>query len=274
MRCGATGRAVWLAMLTSSARIPSAALISQPAAKPVAARMPPGAWRYHSASRSRATLVAALAISAALHAGIFFGFTRRAKPAPPRREETTIALTITMPELKDLEEPERVANDDSTPTELTAPVPMQADLPQLPSPNDFVQQIDFSSLLEQPDLAQAKVMVIPDNIRRGAFADGKIKIFNLADLDRVPEPVVQTPPAYPQNLKREGIRATVRVEFIVDVDGRVQNAFVVDSTHPGFNEAAVVGVSRWKFRAGFRAGRKVNTRMQVPIIFRVVDLVD
>jgi protein TonB len=59
----------------------------------------------------------------------------------------------------------------------------------------------------------------------------------------------------------------VVVEFIVNVEGRVTNAFAYESTHPGFNDAAIKGVEKWKFRAGQKAGRKVNTRMRVPINF-------
>jgi hypothetical protein len=33
-------------------------------------------------------------------------------------------------------------------------------------------------------------------------------------------------------------------------------------------------VSRWKFRAGIKAGRKVNTRMRVPIVFKILDAID
>jgi len=30
-------------------------------------------------------------------------------------------------------------------------------------------------------------------------------------------------------------------------------------------------VSRWQFRPGMKAGKKVNTRMRVPLIFRVIE---
>ena len=161
---------------------------------------------------------------------------------------------------------------DPTPVDLSIPVPMQADLPALARPTDFVQALDFSSLLERPDMKDAKISVIPDHIRRGVDLREKIgNIFNIGDLDRPPEPIIQQAPLFPFNLKREAIQGRVRVEFVVDTEGRVHNPFVVESSHPGFEEAALVGVSRWKFRAGIKAGRKVNTRMQVPILFKILD---
>jgi hypothetical protein len=46
---------------------------------------------------------------------------------------------------------------------------------------------------------------------------------------------------------------------------------VIDATYPGFEDAAIVGVMRWQFRPGIKGGKRVATRMVVPIIFRVVE---
>jgi len=35
--------------------------------------------------------------------------------------------------------------------------------------------------------------------------------------------------------------------------------------------AAYDGVRQWRFRPGMKGGRKVNVRMQVPIVFRIVE---
>ncbi len=231
-----------------------------------------GSWRYPDCRRSRTVVITAMALSAGVHLGVLFGITK-AKVVPKAVQAVpTIAITIPPPQLKELEEPEPAADSDAKPVDLALPVPMQADLPALARPEDFVQVLDFSSLLEKPDLHDAKISVIPEHIRRGFAIREQIgSIFNLNDLDRAPEPVVQPAPIFPFHLKREALTGTVRVEFIVDTEGRVLNAFAVSSTHSGFEEAAVSGVSRWKFRPGIKAGRKVNTRMQVPILFKFAD---
>lgn len=210
-------------------------------------------------------------ISAAIHAVVFFGVGR----APPKKAhvvaDDTPTIQLQMPDLKELDEERPMPSEGDTPVENTSFAPMQPDLPQVALASDFVQQLDVSSLLERPDMSAAKVFVIPENISRGAIRQNLGTIFNLADLDRPPEALVQTPPLYPFQLKREGITATVRVQFIVDSEGRVVNAFVSESSHPGFNESAIQGVNKWKFRAGIKGGRRVNTRMEVPIIFRITD---
>jgi TonB family protein len=175
-----------------------------------------------------------------------------------------------MPLLKELEEPERPPADDDAKPDLGQPVPMQADVPSLALPTDFVQQFDFASLVPQPDLSDMKMLTLPENIRRsGKLMDG-VKIFDLSSLDRIPEAVVQTPPVYPMALRGEGPTATVTVLFIVGIDGRVSNARAVDSTDIRFNEAAVIGVSKWRFHAGIKDSRRVVTRMIVPITFSIV----
>jgi periplasmic protein TonB len=98
------------------------------------------------------------------------------------------------------------------------------------------------------------------------------RIFNPEDLDRAPEPVLQPAPVYPHAMKREGLEASVMVEFVVDTDGRVLAPAIVESTHHSFDDAALAGVARWKFRAGVRGGKKVPSRMRVPIVFKTIDV--
>lgn len=252
----------------------------EPSARPAALRpveVPkPGSWRYRAGSGSRVTLTTALVVSAGVHALLLLGLGHRSAKVVAPPAERVFAVSLAMPNLKELEEPETVSNDDQAqPVDLSIPVPMQADVPQLVRPNDFVQQLNFASMLEQPDFSSLKVSVIPDHFRSGARLAEKIgKIFDLADLDRTPEPVLQQAPRFPVSMRREGLSGTVMVEFIVDTEGKVLDPYVVDSNHSGFNEAAIVGVSKWKFRAGMRGGRKVNTRMRVPIVFRVEDRID
>jgi protein TonB len=153
---------------------------------------------------------------------------------------------------------------------------MQADVPQLVKPSDFVQQLNFASLIEPPDFSKMNIYAVPEHIRSSGskLAEQFGKIFNLSDLDRVPEPVLQPAPIFPVAMRRDALSARVAVEFIVDVNGRVLDPVVIESSHHGFDDAALAGVSRWKFRAGIKSGRKVNTRMRVPIVFKIDDDID
>lgn len=234
-------------------------------------------WRYEGRRSSRVVLVLAAVISATMHASLFFGSVLLPKKPLPRASFAEApVIRLALPELKEIEEPESSPGDEPPPpADLAVPVPMQSDVPSLPAPSDFVQPLNFASLLEAPDLGNARLTVIPETyLRSTRLAESIGKIFSLEDLDRTPVPVLQPSPTYPVSMRREGLSATVMVQFVVDTDGRVLDPVVVDSTHSGFNDAAVAGVARWKFRAGMRNGKKVNVRMQVPLHFQMVETLD
>jgi len=86
-----------------------------------------------------------------------------------------------------------------------------------------------------------------------------------------PVPIGRAKPDYPFELRRDGITGEAIVEFIVNKEGKVSSAHVVRTTHPGFVAPAVEAVLNWKFKPGTKNGRKVATRMQVPIVFALSD---
>ncbi len=87
--------------------------------------------------------------------------------------------------------------------------------------------------------------------------------------DVKPVPIHRALPQYPFELRQANITGKVIVEFVVTTNGDVANAFAVRSTHREFEPAAIAAVSRWKFKPGSHQGRVVNTRMQIPLIFKL-----
>jgi len=74
-------------------------------------------------------------------------------------------------------------------------------------------------------------------------------------------------PVYPEDLQKRGVRGTVVVEFIVDTSGVPRNVHPVSSPSVELSALAIGAVEKWRFEPGFKDGRDVNSRMQVPIIF-------
>lgn len=87
--------------------------------------------------------------------------------------------------------------------------------------------------------------------------------------EQQPKIISTVKPDYPFAMRRAGIQGRVLVQFVVDSKGRVRIPYVTESTHPGFRDAAIEAVRKWKFRPGKRNGERVNTRMQVPIMFSI-----
>lgn len=212
-----------------------------------------------------------MVFSAAFHGGVFFGIGHH--PPPPKRVvvDDSIAVNFVMPDLKELEEPDRVSDQEEPPADLGLSVPTLADVPtQVDLSEAFVQQIDYSTLVPQQDLKAAATISIPTHISRGTkLGEGMGKIFDLKDLDRAPEPLVKIAPAVPPGLRQSGTHVEMSVLFVVDPNGVVRNPEILRSSDRRFEDAALIAISKWKFRPGLKGGRRVNVRMIQPLIFDV-----
>jgi protein TonB len=213
-------------------------------------------------------LIIALIVSILLHGGAAVsGFLFKKKEVVVVVAETpTIALDLPPP--PEPEEPEVVEDVSSDqPAEIAdlAP-PMQTDMPSAVIDSPFVQQIQAPP---PPGLNRPSgSIVIPTNTRP-AVASGKGlgNIFDLAQLDNKPEARVRIKPVYPFEMRRSGLKGEVVVGFIVDSTGEVRDPYVVRSSNPGFEEAAIQAVLKWKFKPGKKGGVAVNTRVAQPLSF-------
>ena len=216
----------------------------------------------------RRDLIIGLLISALIHAGAFFGdrlFPEKKVVHVKPKEAPAIQIVEPPPIPPD--EPDVVDTSDEPVKPMDFAPPMQTDLPQVVTDTSFVQRI------EPPPPENLKpatgILSIPENRDMSQFRG--MKVFNIADLDQQPVPKVRTPPQYPFEMRRAGVTGEVTVDFIVDTNGDVQNAYAIKSTQREFEQAAVQAVSKWKFRPGRKGGRYVNTHMQVPIVFTLND---
>jgi TonB family protein len=85
----------------------------------------------------------------------------------------------------------------------------------------------------------------------------------------MPRVTSQPAPIYPFAMLSNGMKGEVLVDFVVDREGRVRNAFAARSLNPSFDDAAVDAVERWRFEPGRIGDRPVSTHMRVPVIFEI-----
>jgi len=229
-------------------------------------------FRYHGTPpQPKSFMVVAVCLSVAIHAGMILGFNEHKKPKKKVVVEEPPAEMLIMP---DLSEPEEDKISELNDEEMTAPavqVPMLQDVPlSVPVAASFTQLID-PTIPTKLEGAASNVMAIPLNIQRGRPDTSGIKnLFNIEDLDRRPEPIVQNPPVFPYELKQSVTEARVRVGFIVTSRGDVIMPYIISSSDRGFERATLEAVSKWRFKPGVRGGKKVNTRVEQPIDFKVV----
>jgi protein TonB len=211
----------------------------------------------------RRDLILGIILSAVIHGLVLFGeklVKFKPKPPPPKEEEPKIQL-IEMPKL-DQEEPEKIeVTEEQKPLDLAPP--MQTDVPQIVTDTSFVQKIQPPP--PEGITPSASVNVIPE-VRDTSLFRG-MQVFDISKLDQTPVPKYQARPQYPFEMRRAGIAGEVLVDFLVDTNGDVQNAYAVRSSQREFEASAVQAVSKWKFKPGRKGGRDVITHMQVPIVF-------
>ena len=231
-----------------------------------------GDWHYDGLPKPARISWAAVLLSAGLHGLLLWGFGHRPVWPQVAAVHAEPVIQLVMPPLDDDEEPPPRNMDEEMEETPGVVVPKLADLPTTVVLSDaFVQPLEMNIPL-QTNFDKGSLTSIPLKIATSSQRLSGLKdIFDLAQLDRVPEPIAQPAPVFPFDLIKLIERGEVLVEFIVDTNGVPRGVRVVSSTHKGFEQASIDGVSRWRFRPGMKAGKKVNTRMMVPIVFMVTD---
>jgi len=87
-----------------------------------------------------------------------------------------------------------------------------------------------------------------------------------AEVDQLPEPKKQVAPDIPSKLK--GVRALVRVGFLVDVKGEVVAPRISKSSNADFDEICLEAIKDWRFKPAKKDGEPVAIRLAVPFRFK------
>ncbi len=88
------------------------------------------------------------------------------------------------------------------------------------------------------------------------------------DYDRPPRPIKITRPQYPQEAFVKKIEGVVVVEILINSEGRVVQARVIQSI-PLLDKAAIECVYQWRFQPAIKDGRPVATVANAPVGFRI-----
>jgi protein TonB len=88
------------------------------------------------------------------------------------------------------------------------------------------------------------------------------------DYDAPPRVIKQTRPQYPAEAFVKKIEGTVLVEILIDSQGRVTRARVIQSV-PLLDAAALQCVYQWVFQPAVKHGRPVPTIAHAPVHFRI-----
>jgi protein TonB len=95
-------------------------------------------------------------------------------------------------------------------------------------------------------------------------------VYQLAQLDSPPRPLVRMNPEYPPSARRRRIEGFVELVFVITREGRVSDIEVVRS-EPGdvFVAEAKAAVRRWRFTQPRKGGKPVAVRARQVIRFEL-----
>jgi protein TonB len=93
-------------------------------------------------------------------------------------------------------------------------------------------------------------------------------VFVAGDLDRSLISLYRQPPVYPFYASQRKIEGEVRVRFIVNIKGGVEDVEILSATPPEiFDQSVIRCVSTWRFEAGTVAGVPVSSWAETSISF-------
>lgn len=99
----------------------------------------------------------------------------------------------------------------------------------------------------------------------GAKDLGSLDIFELGDVDSAPKPRSRIEFNYPASAKRKGIKGIVKIEYIVNENGQVEDITIIESPSPILSDATSDVIRRARFEPASKDGRPVKVRMRAAI---------
>lgn len=203
---------------------------------------------------------AAVALSAALHGFLIYGFSLSADPGPGARM-TVIHARLMSPQPAGrpprARPPERPGTPDLSrpaPVPLAQPEPSAvADLVAVPAPT--TTPIDPEPVV--PAGNDAAIATIPDPVHYPA-----------KDLDIYPQALRRITPVYPESARDAHVAGAVTLLVLIDEVGKVVGTSVIDAAPDGFfEEAAQQALANAAFYPAQKDGRPVRSRMLIKVEF-------
>jgi protein TonB len=214
---------------------------------------------YHT-EKSSAVLAISVMISAAMTLGLFAFLPFAHQVVKPDRSlELRKASVADLPPPVE-EEPPAPPPDTDKPPE-TPPDPQLSEAPQ---------QIALNTDLDVAVGSGGTLAGFGEAQRLTTMEAVQETTFDVADLEKRPEAVSQVPPTYPSELRKAKIEGSVTLVFVLNEEGRVEEARVENSSRAEFEKPALDALKRWRFKPE-KDGVAVKAYMRLPMRFRVVN---
>lgn len=169
----------------------------------------------------------------------------------------------------------RVQPKEPPPAQPTEP-PKPQKMPKVPLDAGMRSATPRSSTAPRPQaaLSAPSFETAPANLAMGIATFTPLAApqseFDLSQVDSQPQPIGRVNPVYPYAARQKNLQGVVIVRFLVDAEGRVTKASVVEASPAQvFDQAALDAVRKWRFAPARLDGERVATWMSVPIRFKM-----
>jgi protein TonB len=227
-------------------------------------------------NRKRQSSLGQTVVSLALHAGLIFGAVKATQGAAEVIKDITVDTTMVFlrPPEPPPPEPEPIPEN----VVVSANPPPQGFQLVMP-PDNIPTEIPPVNLNEKFDPRDFTGKGVEGGIAAGVVGGtGPVNIegevFLAAEVDERPEALNVNNaciPKYPPVMESAGIPGKVTMQFVVNLDGRVDAATfkVLNSSHKAFEEPARTAMMRCTFKPGKSRGQPVRVLVQQALSFKV-----
>lgn len=182
-------------------------------------------------------------------------------------------VETTIPQINIIRLPEQVKKK---PIEAPAPVKTSANISEIteqtaPAPKPLpLRKLTLPFAINPRLPATPTSLELPTPETTLEFDADWDRIFPAAELDAPLTALVRIPPLYPLRARQRGIEGWVRVRFLVDEQGNVDQVTILEAQPPGIFEKNVQRcVSGWQFKPGTIEGVAVSTQVETTINFEL-----
>lgn len=208
----------------------------------------------------RVTLEAGLVLALLVTLGLF-----RAPIQPVEKELQAVTSDQEIVQMEEIRQTEQV---EPPPAPPRPPAPIA--VPDDEVLDDEVLNLDASLDLDEPVSERPPPPPPPDEEEDVEEEEPEIFVI----VEEMPELIggiasLQRKIRYPALAQKAGIEGRVIVQFVVNPEGRVENAQVVRGIGGGCDEEALRVVRMAEFEPGRQRGKPVPVRMTIPVTFRL-----
>ena len=162
------------------------------------------------------------------------------------------------------------------PAQMTAPRTVPGQVPTLPAPSTQASTDTNPSVAgDGPGLVPGPVGVpdgVPDSIGEVPASPNTAEpaLYRPDGLEvKAPVVIHRMQPLYPRVAIASKKSGFVIVECIIDTNGGIRDAQVLQSSFPGFNQPALDAVRQWRFLPGTMRGKPVDTIFDLTVTFTI-----